>query len=151
MACPFFMPGERFVGIGWQHRARLPLGDGWQGRCTAPGHENIAPDPHELTEFCNLGYAKACPRLPQKRAWDAIRLCVTRDRENMIAVMYVCEANHHPREHGVLEYDSVLDKWVSTHRDVRIQKMVECYVQSYLSRRDDPARIREAQSTKSHD
>jgi hypothetical protein len=136
MACPFFMPTERFEEIGWRHRTRLPLGDGWKGFCTAPGQANVSPEPHELGEFCNLGYAKACPRLPRERAWDAVRFCVTLDRENMITIMYVCEAAYRPGEHGILEHDCVLNRWISSHRDARIQKMAECYLQSYLSKRN---------------
>jgi hypothetical protein len=39
----------------------------------------------------------------------------------------------------MLEYDLALGQWVSTHADPRIQKLAECYLQSYLLRRIQPA------------
>ena len=137
MACPFFMPAERFTGIAWQHRARLPLGDGWKGHCTAPGHESFAPDDDHLTQFCNLGYARQCNCLPSARVADAVRFCVSRDREQLITLLYVCEANHRPQEHGTLEYEPAARRWRSSHSDTRIQRMAECYLESYLERRSN--------------
>ncbi len=138
VACPFFMPGERFEAIPLPHRARLPLGDGWKGLCTAPGHENSVPDDRELTDFCNLGYAKCCPHLPQDRAADAIRFSVARDREGSVLLFYICEADHRPGEHGTVEYDCASRGWRSQHRDARIQRMAECYLEVYLQRRHRP-------------
>ena len=63
MACPFFMPVEKLENGAWPHPARLPLGGGWSGRCTAPGHEGEIPTQSALEEFCNLGYAARCGRL----------------------------------------------------------------------------------------
>jgi len=62
VACPFFMPEEQFVS-DWPFPQRLPLGAGWMGTCTAPGHEGRRPSDEELKSGCNLGYAKACSRL----------------------------------------------------------------------------------------
>jgi hypothetical protein len=73
VACPFFMPVEKLEDGNWLHASRLPLGCGWTGHCTAPGHENAAPSPEELRDFCNLGYAENCGRLPRERAWDSVR------------------------------------------------------------------------------
>ena len=136
MACPFFMPGERFEAIPLPHRSRLPLGDGWKGFCTAPGHENSVPDDRELTELCNMGYAKRCPHLPQQRAADAVRFSVARDRDGSVLLFYICERDHHPGEHSTLEYDCASSGWRSQHRDPRIQRMAECYLEVYLQRRD---------------
>src|SRR5260370_2007562 len=75
VACPFFMPVEKLENGAWPHPARLPLGCGWSGCCTAPGHEGEVPSAHQLHE-CNLGYALGCGRLPKQRTWDAVRFFV---------------------------------------------------------------------------
>lgn len=136
MACPFFMPTEKFDV--WPNRPRLPLGDGWKGYCTAPGNEGARPADQELKEFCNFGYAKYCPRLPQKRLWDAVRFSVSRERDGKIVIYYVCEVDHRPGEHGALEYDAMAGKWSTPHRDERVQKMAHCYLESYLERKVKP-------------
>ncbi|MBZ5647258.1 MAG: hypothetical protein LAN37_08560 [Acidobacteriia bacterium] len=135
MACPYFMPTERLVSDLWPHRARLPLGDGFRGVCTAPGHEGAALADEELRDFCNLGYARRCPRLPQGRTADAVRFIVTQVREDLVALYFTCERDHAPRDHGPLAYDRAQQRWINPHPDARIQRMAECYVQSYFSRR----------------
>ncbi len=138
MACPYFLPTAKFEGIAWPHRARLPLGDGWRGQCTAPGHEGLAPGAEELAQFCNLGYARACPHLPRERAWDAVRFSIARDKEGVVTVLYVCERDYRPAQHGALDYDCALARWRAPHSDARVQKMAECYLECYLLRRDKP-------------
>ncbi len=134
MACPYFMPTAKFEAIAWPHRARLPLGDGWLGRCTAPGHEEFIPSPEELANFCNLGYARACPHLPRERAWDAIRFSIARDKDGLVSILYVCERDYRPAAHGTLDYDCALASWRTSHLDVRLQAMAQCYLECYLSR-----------------
>jgi hypothetical protein len=121
------------------HPARLPLGGGWKGRCCAPGHEGCEPAADELRELCNLGYSSACSRLPKQRAFDAVRFSVARDRASQLTICFVCEAAHRPASHGTLDYDLVSQQWTSSHSDSRIQKMAECYLESYLQRRIQPA------------
>lgn len=139
MACPFFMPTRRLDDGGWLHPSRLPLGGGWTGHCSAPGHEGAEPAIEELREFCNLGYAAGCPRLPTERASDAVRFSIARDRDTQLIFWFVCESGHRPVTSGTLEYDLASRQWVSAHPDPRIQKMAECYLQSYLLRRIQPA------------
>lgn len=134
MACPFFMPLEK-LGGAWLHPSRLPLGSGWNGCCSAPGHEGARPSEHELHEFCNLGYAATCSRLPVERDCDAVRFSVMRDQGSRLLLCFVCETGHRPTAHGTLEYDVERGQWMSSHSDLRIQKMLECYVQSYLQRK----------------
>jgi len=135
MPCPFFFPTQKFEAIAVPHRARLPLRDGWSGQCTAPGHEGYLPGPQELADGCNLGYAKDCPRFPQQRAYDAIRFGIARDDKEAVLLTYVCEAAHLPVEHGTLKY--VAGRWLSPHADSRLQRMAECYLQTYLSQRNE--------------
>ena len=138
MACPFFMPTHRAESGSWLHPTRLPLGSGWNGYCCAPGYQGTEPTHEEIREFCNLGYARGCGRLPQDRPWDAIRFSVARRGDTRIVLCFVCEAAHHPVEHGALEYDTSDARWLSPHQDLRVQKMAECYLDSYLLRRNRP-------------
>jgi hypothetical protein len=88
-----------------------------------------------MRELCNMGYASGCSRLPAERAFDAVRFSVARERGTELSLVFVCEAGHRPVQHGTLEYDAQLRQWISSHADARIQKMAECYVESYLARR----------------
>ena len=103
MACPFFFPTER-ISIGWPFPARLPLGAGFSGTCHA-GIDEVTPSEVELRDFCNMGYADGCPRLPADRCADNVRFAVARDEESRIVLHYVSERFHQPVEYGRLEYD----------------------------------------------
>jgi hypothetical protein len=52
-----------------------------------------------------------------------------------IRVAYVCERNHRPAQHGDLEYDLTASLWLRRHHDARIQKMAECFLESYLRKK----------------
>jgi hypothetical protein len=147
MACPYFMPVAKLENGNWPHPARLPLGLGWSGHCTAPGHEGKTPAPDILESFCNLGYASGCTWAPPQRRWDAVRFAVSaphgRNEAQEVATRparvlllhYVCERNHKPGEHGDLEFDWSRAVWLRRHEDARIQKMAECFLESYLQRK----------------
>jgi hypothetical protein len=150
LACPYFMPLERLENGSWPHPARLPLGAGWRGHCTAPGHEGKLPSHDILEAFCNLGYASGCTWAPAERAWDAVRFAVLAPSEigkrrdsgqpvaspsaDIIRVRYVCERNHLPVAHGDLEFNLTQASWVRRHDDLRVQKMAECFLDSYLKK-----------------
>lgn len=134
MACPFFVPTEKADDLALPHPARLPLGAAWRGTCAAPGHEQAILNNNEL-EGCNLGYAKSCPRLPEKRNCDAVRFGVATDSGERISVHFVFETEYRPARHGVLEYEVLLKNWSLPHSEPRIQKLAECFVQGYLERR----------------
>ncbi len=141
MACPFFMPVEKLENVNWLHATRLPLGCGWSGRCSAPGHEGETPSQEELREFCNLGYAEGCARLPREREWDSVRFAARTlgDAQNRtearILVRYVCEREHRPAGSGTLEFDAFESRWVERHRDDRVQRMAECFLVSFLEKK----------------
>ena len=151
LACPYFMPVERFENGQWQHPARLPLGGGWRGHCTAPGHAGEIPAEHILESCCNLGYASGCTWAPGDRPWDGVRFSVcappvstTTETASdavlsapvrILALRYVCERNHLPVEDGLLEFDLPKAVWRRRHKDVRLQKMAECYLDSYLAKK----------------
>ena len=147
LACPYFMPVARLEHGSWPHPARLPLGGGWCGYCTAPGHEGEIPQKDVLENFCNLGYASGCSWSPPERDWDAVRFAVSAPvgsgvRSEMpsavarvLVLRYVCERNHRPVVHGDLEFDLPSATWLQRHDDARIQKMAECFLDSYLKRK----------------
>jgi hypothetical protein len=140
VACPFFLPIERLADGTWLHARRLPLGCGWSGHCTAPGHEGEAPSQEELRDFCNLGYAEGCGRLPRQRMWDSVRFAAVGQDGNhqtggRIHVRYVCEREHRPAEHGMLEFDSTEARWERPHYDPRVQRMAQCFLESYVEKR----------------
>jgi hypothetical protein len=143
------MPLARIENGSWPHPARLPLGGGWCGHCTAPGHEGETPSQPVLEAFCNLGYASSCNWSPPERVWDAVRFAVSappdsalRQRSDCAPVparslflLYVCEKDHRPIENGSLEFDLSRAVWLRRHDDTRVQKMAECFLESYLNKR----------------
>ena len=141
------MPVARLENGSWPHPARLPLGAGWCGHCTAPGHEGEAPPQDVLEAFCNLGYASSCSWSPAERAWDAVRFAVSAPQVSAIAeqssavparilvLRYVCERNNRPVDYGDLEFDLSRATWLRRHDDARIQKMADCFLESYLKKK----------------
>lgn len=104
----------------------------------------------ELQELCNLGYASKCGRLPKDRSYDAVRFSVARDTGAQLLIWFACEAGHYPCNHGQLEYNPSLTTWVSSHQDPQIQKLAECYVQSYLTRKSNSS-LADISSSPPHD
>ena len=144
------MPVARLEYGSWPHPARLPLGGGWCGHCTAPGHEGELPPQYVLEAFCNLGYASSCNWSPAERVWDAVRFAVSAPPDfaeraapqkvaalpaRVLVLRYVCERDHRPVEHGDLEFDLAQAVWLRRHDDARIQKMAECFLESYLKKK----------------
>jgi hypothetical protein len=135
------MPTEKLED-GWMHAHRLPLGSGWSGTCTAPGHENEIPSHEEMRQLCNLGYAAQCDRLPRDRSWDSVRFGAKTARirqdgqfGDWIQVRYVCEREHRPADHGILQFQTVESRWREKHSDLRVQRMAECFLESWLEKR----------------
>ena len=140
------MPVAKLENGSWPHPARLPLGCGWSGYCTAPGHEHQTPAHDILEAFCNLGYATGCSWAPTQRIWDSVRFSVSAPLSakpspgaadapsRLLHLTYVCERDHRPVEHGELEFDLPSATWIHRHQDARIQKMAECFLESYLKK-----------------
>lgn len=128
------MPARRSQAA-WLHSSRLPLGAGWEGTCTAPGHQDAIPN---FFEACNLGYASDCPWLPAERKWDAVRFAVARDGEEQSLLTYVCEKDHQPAEHGTLAFRLHDGECLQPHPDPRIQKMGECFLAARKDREASP-------------
>jgi hypothetical protein len=118
----------------WPHPARLPLGAGWTGNCRASGQEVPASGLH-LREFCNLGYATACPHLPPGCDWDAIRFSVSKANPSQLTLCYVCELHHTPVDHGTLHFDVENEVWRNPPPDPRVLTLATCYLRTYRARR----------------
>jgi hypothetical protein len=52
-----------------------------------------------------------------------------------IQIRYVCERGHRPVEHGTLEFDVFEALWAEPHADSRVQRMAECFLESFLEKR----------------
>lgn len=137
------MPVARLENGAWPHPSRLPLGCGWSGHCTAPGHEGEVPTQEVLESSCNLGYAATCDWAPAQRN-DTVRFAVSApdtasggaDTANrVLRLIYVCERDHRPAAHGDLVFDLTAGTWVRAHEDERIQKMADCFLESYLKKK----------------
>jgi hypothetical protein len=137
MACPYFFPIVRHDAELWQHRRRLPLGDGFLGRCTAPGACDHLSD-HQIGHHCNLGYATDCPHLPLDRSADAAHFCVASDKDGIVVLSWVLVKNHAAASFGTLTFDRSLRRWLAPHPETNLQQMADCYLQAYFSRRGDP-------------
>ena len=140
------MPVAKIENGNWPHPTRLPLGCGWNGHCTAPGHEQEVPTQDILEAFCNLGYASSCGWAPPERRWDAVRFAVaapplgrkpksSSNQVSLLRLSYVCERDNRPVDHGELAYDFSQMMWLNLHADTRIQKMAECFLESYLKKK----------------
>lgn len=116
------------------------MGAGFCGTCRA-AKEEIVPTEAELRDFCNLGYAGQCPRLPADRRADCVRFAVARDDGQRIALQYILERDHAPVEHGVVEFSCDGQRWLSKLEDACLQRQAECYLATYLERRSRKAAL----------
>ncbi len=131
MACPFFIPTEKMDNSSHPHPARLPLGAPWKGKCSAAQH---MPSDLDLRDHCNLGYPK-CNHLPPERHADAVRFVVAASSDSKVTLRYACELNYRPADCGTLEFDRHQNTWAKQHSDPRLQRMAECYLEAFFSRR----------------
>jgi len=53
----------------------------------------------------------------------------------MLRLTYVYEQGNRPAGQGELEFDLATTFWLRRHEDARIQKMAECFLEVYLSKR----------------
>jgi hypothetical protein len=134
VACPYFFPKERSYAIGWAFPNRLPLGGGFCGTCRADAEETV-PDDVTLRDFCNLGHARGCARMPAERRADSVRFAVATDAGDRIVFAYIYDRDHLPVEHGQIEYDCAAGRWISALADACVQQQAECYLAVYLQRR----------------
>src|SRR5205823_6053710 len=136
LACPYFVPRAIVNDGSWLHPSRLPLGAGWTGDCCASGTETLADDV-AIHQYCNLGNATLCPQLPTDRDWDAIRFSVAGTSHDQITLWYVCERSHAPAAFGNLIFDRVVESWMNPHPDGRVQRLADCYLETYRARANE--------------
>ena len=137
LACPFFVPRDVLNDGSWPHPSRLPLGAGWTGHCCAanePVTPPVTPDASHLRDFCNLGNAVGCPRLPGNRDWDAVRFSVASSTPHEIVLHFTCERSHAPVAYGKLTFDLNQGSWRDPHRDPRVRRLAESYLHAYRVR-----------------
>jgi hypothetical protein len=138
VACPYFIPTEPHPRELWPHRQRLPLGDGFAGRCAARPEDDACGD-ESLRLHCNLGYAEmgaaACVYLPAAREVDAVRFQVSSggaDRATL-RVQFACERGHRPELCGELRYDRAAGRWI-VPPDPQLIHLAEAAVRAWMDR-----------------
>jgi hypothetical protein len=132
MACPYFQPVRVPVHGLDRTTAMLPLGDFWEGVCTAAGTASSL-------SACNLGYARGeCPRFPDTAGPDAVRFVVRRDDGASLSILWVAERDHHPCSHGSLDY-LLADAAFREPAEPVLTAQAQAYVQSYLRRKSEAA------------
>jgi hypothetical protein len=136
MACPYFIPAEIHERELWAHRERLPLGDGFGGRCGAQAPDARCDD-ETLRLHCNLGYASAgntgCVHLSGGGAIDAVRFLVQSAGPVILRVQFACECAHQPALCGELRYDQCLKIWLEPP-DARLLHLAESAVRAWIAR-----------------
>jgi hypothetical protein len=114
----------------------LPLGNGWMGNCHASPETLSPPDDHTLRTLCNLGYAReACRMFPQNDGPDAVRFTISADDGASLRLYYVVEQNHHPLQHGPLEYSRAAKAFMESSVSRTLLAQARAYVESYLLRK----------------
>ena len=133
MSCPYFQPAGQII---WPSAPKLPLGDAYSGLCRADAAGGIEPGIAELKDLCNLGYARGrCARFPQADGPDAVRFAVTHHADGIIRVSWVREKDHHPLDHGPLEYALADQKFTTSDADQAVRDQAHAYIESYLRRK----------------
>jgi hypothetical protein len=131
VACPYFIPAEPHERELWPHRERLPLGDGFAGRCGACATD--APcDDETLRSQCNLGYA-VCKHLPSQREFDAVRFQVKSEGSATLRIRFACEVAHAPALAGELRYDQSSMCWMEPPDD-KLLHLVQAVVRGWIRR-----------------
>jgi hypothetical protein len=134
MPCPYFFPMEQFAH--WARPPKLPLGDPYTGLCHANPASPVDPGEAVLKNLCSLGYARGmCGRFPPESGSDAVRFCITEDGDGLICLLWVREKDHHPCDHGRLEYALETQAFTAPHPDAIVQQQAQAYVASYVRRR----------------
>jgi hypothetical protein len=67
-----------------------------------------------------------------------LRFAIAKDEGQRITLHYVYERDHAPVEHGRLEYDCLVQRWMATLQDACAQRQAECYLAGYPERRRHP-------------
>ena len=131
MSCPYFIPDAPHERELWPHRHRLPLGDGFAGRCGACAPTACCDD-ETLRRQCNLGYAE-CVHLPAQREFDAVRFQLQSETSTIVRIQFACEGAHRPALAGELRYDQSSMRWMD-RPDPRLLHLAEAAVRAWIGR-----------------
>ncbi len=135
MPCPYFLPLEPFRDESWRKPPRVPLGEPCRGNCEAVA-PSVEPEPAELREFCNSGYARGkCCRFPEQAEADAVRFSIDRHEQQEIRLIYVFERDYGPARHGQMAYDANCGRFTEAPDERRLCAQAERFLESYLRRR----------------
>ena len=111
----------------------LPLGDSWAGICLADPQRPAPPDDASLHSLCNLGYSRhSCSRFPPDAGPDAARFAISGDDGRMIRIAWALERDHHPFDHGALEYSRASRSFEAAAVPAALLRQAAAYVASYL-------------------
>lgn len=137
MSCPYFHPRAPRSDAADARSAMLPLGDAWAGECRAIAGDPWEPRGADVERLCNLGYARGlCSRFPDDGGPDAIRFTISHDDGATLRLYYVAERDHHPFEHGALEYSRDTAAIAGApERTGTFRAQAEAYSASYLRRK----------------
>src|SRR5437879_1683236 len=133
MPCPYFHPAGQ---LAWPNAPRLPLGDAYTGLCQAEPGSAIDPGLAALKDCCNLGYARGrCAHFPAGDGPDAVRFTVAREADGLIRIDWVREKDHHPFDHGPLEYSVANRSFTAADADEAVRQQAHASIESYLRRK----------------
>ena len=136
MACPHFRPTEPSRHDLAPQHAMLPLGGLWAGMCHASPDSPCEPDAAALLPLCNLGYARgACPLFVGADGPDAVRFTISQESGSVVRLYYVLERDHHPFQHGPLEFDTAREAFTDPPADEGLRVQARAYLSSYLRRK----------------
>jgi len=99
VACPYFRPETPIAD--WPFPPRAPLGQPYDGICSAAGSR---PPASTVRECCNFGYVRGrCPSFPEDARADAHRFTAW-ESNGGLRVVWVVERDYQPVEYGEFEW-----------------------------------------------
>jgi hypothetical protein len=127
----------------------LPLGGAWAGSCHANPEPVSQPKGATFSTLCNLGYARGtCHLFPPGDGPDAVRFTISSDDGVTLRLYYAVEQDHHPFQHGRLEYSRTTQAFEPSPVSQALVVQARAYVESYLMRKSGAALASFAASTR---
>ena len=150
MACPYFMPVAKLEnGAG-----RIPPGcpsdvvgadiarhpatkdSCLTGQCSNPSATSDTPVAALVARRTRRGMRSGSRfQRPPISTREKSLQDVLMSRSVRFASSTFASARHLPVSHGELEFDLLQASWLHKHDDLRMQKMAECFLESYLKKK----------------
>ena len=138
MACPYFSPTDPLPWKFWRGRLRPPLGELYDGHCSAGPTQPYRPSTGHLAECCNLGYARGkCDRMPAGGP-DAVRFSVTKRAGTADRVIQVIETEGQLDDSDSVEFEASGQVQLSAAGSPAIERQAEAFLRSYLRAAQEP-------------